>query len=354
MESKPTVLGTGLIALDAVVSYGAYDTARYWAGGTCGNVLAILSYLGWNAFPVARFNGDRASQHIRADLEQWGVRFDFVNLSPSGHAPIIVQNIRRNDRGEVKHSFSWTCPVCTATLPRYRPVHASAARAIASNIERPSVFFLDRVSRGSLLLAKESIQRGAVVVFEPSSIGDRSLFLEALNLAHVVKYSSDRLGHACNLIEGIECLLQIETLGKAGLRYQSRLKQCSTRGWVMVPGYAIPGVRDTAGAGDWTTAGLIDCFARLGFADLDTATPEDLQHGLAYSQALAAWSCLFEGPRGAMYAVGRETFLSTVASIYSKEFERAPTTTPPVISSSVSFELVCPACASGRAATPEG
>ena len=48
---KPTVVGTGLVALDVVVSG---DDVKYFAGGTCGNVLTCLSYLGWDAKPVAR------------------------------------------------------------------------------------------------------------------------------------------------------------------------------------------------------------------------------------------------------------------------------------------------------------
>lgn len=41
------------------------------------------------------------------------------------------------------------------------------------------VFFFDRVSRGALQLAKASSERGAVVVFEPSGVGDPNLFREA-------------------------------------------------------------------------------------------------------------------------------------------------------------------------------
>jgi len=52
-HSKPTAWGIGLIALDLILD-GGDPKPRLSAGGTCGNVMAILSRLGWNAVPVAR------------------------------------------------------------------------------------------------------------------------------------------------------------------------------------------------------------------------------------------------------------------------------------------------------------
>ena len=55
-SSNPTVYGTGLVALDIVIGSDANESAYHWAGGTCGNVLTILSYLNWTSFPIARLN----------------------------------------------------------------------------------------------------------------------------------------------------------------------------------------------------------------------------------------------------------------------------------------------------------
>ena len=57
---QPKVFGTGLIALDLVIGPDPESPVRSWAGGTCGNVLSILSFLGWDAYPIARMNGDPA------------------------------------------------------------------------------------------------------------------------------------------------------------------------------------------------------------------------------------------------------------------------------------------------------
>jgi fructokinase len=191
-----------LIALDVILSADPTIEPFFAAGGTCGNVLAALSYFGWDAFPVARLNGDAASELVRADLSRWNVSLDFATQTPSAETPIIVQTIRRNRRGHPIHRFSLTCPACGAWFPPYRPVTAKAAEEVIDSVcgasrsaFSPRVFFLDRVSRGALLLAEAFAAQGAVVVFEPIGVGDSTLFKEALACAHVVKYSHQRLPH---------------------------------------------------------------------------------------------------------------------------------------------------------------
>ena len=85
---RPSVVGTGLIALDVVIEAGAKRDPWLWTGGTCGNVLAIMSYLGWQAFPVARLNGDAAARCVEDDLVRWGVRLEHAKTEPGSRTPI--------------------------------------------------------------------------------------------------------------------------------------------------------------------------------------------------------------------------------------------------------------------------
>ena len=89
---------------------------------------------------------------------------------------------------------------------------------------RVRCFFFDRVSRGTLNLARASAESGALVVFEPSGVGEPRLFREAWSIAHVVKYSNDPLRDIADLHLGESerngLLLEIETLGSDGLRYR--------------------------------------------------------------------------------------------------------------------------------------
>ncbi len=123
---SPKVFGIGLIALDLVTGIDPESPIRSWAGGTCGNVLSILAYLGWDAFPIARMNGDAASQRVRVDMERWGVHLDFTACGPTSHTPIIIQEIRRGRDGSPTHRFSWSCPRCGRWLPGFKAVTLGA------------------------------------------------------------------------------------------------------------------------------------------------------------------------------------------------------------------------------------
>lgn len=107
---RPSVFGTGLIALDLVVSADPAIPVRSWAGGTCGNVLTILAFLGWSAYPIARMNGNAASRRVKADLKKWGVHLDFAACGPTTHTPIIVQVIRRDREGAPTHQLLLVLP----------------------------------------------------------------------------------------------------------------------------------------------------------------------------------------------------------------------------------------------------
>src|ERR1700694_3242898 len=112
---------------------------------------------------------------------------------PGCNTPIVVQRIKRKTDGKFSHRFTWTCPTCGAWLPGYAAVHTRAAQTVIEARKKPNVFFFDRVSRGAITWAKASAQNGALVVFEPSSVGDPRLFQEAISCAHILKYSYERL-----------------------------------------------------------------------------------------------------------------------------------------------------------------
>ncbi len=116
---RPGVAGMGLIALDGVISEGSEP--GYFAGGTCGNVLAILGYLGWHCVPISRHKHDQASEIIRADLGKWGVDLSFFHLEPLVDTPIVVERLEKGVSGIPYHRFSFYCPVCNRRYPRFNP-----------------------------------------------------------------------------------------------------------------------------------------------------------------------------------------------------------------------------------------
>ena len=319
VAQAPVAVGMGLVALDIVFTADDDSPPRSYAGGTCGNVLTILSYLGWRSFPISRLRNDKAGKRLVQDLHQWGVSTKFVSQTSDGSTPVIVQRIKRSSSGVPRHSFSWRCPSCGAYLPGYKPVLAAQIETAALGVPNGDVFFFDRVSRATLLMATISRKRGAVVFFEPASVGDPALFKEAWAVSHVVKYSHERLSEMAELGLGhakySNVLLEIETVGAEGLRYRSWLPTAATKGWVSVEPFSAPDAKDTSGAGDWFTAGVLNSLSRKGAVGLAKSTRIQLNSAIENGQALAAWNCRFEGARRRMYEVSRAELESAVKQI---------------------------------------
>ena len=340
---RPKAFGTGLIALDVLVGPDPEIPVRCWAGGTCGNVLSILAYLGWDAYPIARMNGDVASERVLSDMGQWGVYLDWVDCAPTANTPIVVQNLKRRRDGLPEHRFSWFCPKCGEWLPSFRAITIDAVEKIKPDLVDASVFFLDRLSRANLTLAAEASANGAVVVFEPSSKSSDKMMGEAIALAHVIKYAEDRLTG----IDGISAdhsavLLEVQTLGEQGLRYRHRLGGGLSE-WMYLEALHTPRFTDSCGSGDWCTAGLIAKTTANGQRGLWRAGVSGVRTALLYGQALAAWNCSFEGARGGMYTVTKPEFESQVMSLSRGEVDSMKDS--PVRDKWMEFEA-CPSCPS--------
>jgi hypothetical protein len=293
---RPQVLGLGLIALDVVLSEAV--PPRYFAGGTCGNVLAILAFLGWNSVGVARIGNDRAAQVVRTDLERWGVDLSLLGLSPTAKTPIIIQRIRKDRLGIPYHTFSWHCPGCGNHLPSFQPVPAKSIEPVKPQLKNTNVLFVDRASPSSVALARLAIEQDMIVFFEPASISEDGNFRAMLDCASIIKYSHDRIDEIET--SGPRLLLEVQTMGRGGLRFRSRLGDFGRR-WHHLDAHKVSTLVDSAGAGDWMSAGLICSACVGGYRRLSDVSRTGLLNALSLGQALASWNCGFSGARGGMY-----------------------------------------------------
>lgn len=344
--SSPVVVGTGFIALDIVITEGREQSPRTWAGGTCGNVLAILAYLGWRAYPVSSLGTDAGAERIIADLTKIGVNARFIRKDSGRRTPVVIERIRHVTGRAPRPQFVWTCPGCGAWLPGYQPVLVKDMEPVVASMPDPVVFFFDRVSRGALNLAAAAAKRGALIVFEPSGVRDERLFREALALSHVLKYSHKRLsGIGERLGNGVP-LLEIETLGDEGLRYRFRDRPAS-HGWRLMDAYSVGEVRDTVGAGDWCTAGVVHALVVRGAVDLMNASEADVESALRLGQALAALTCAYEGARGGMYAMDKRGFRASIKKILDGGSPNCLVERPDPSLLEL-WKAVCPACGPER------
>jgi sugar/nucleoside kinase (ribokinase family) len=303
-------VGTGFLPLDLVYRDDNPSKLKAYAGGTCGNVLVILAFLGWDVYPVARHNDSPLGRMIRDDLKLWGAHLDFMSVEPTALPPAVVQRVFAKPRSGKTHSFAWVCPGCGAPLPSFKPVLSKSVLEISDSLPKMQVFFFDRVSRAALDLAKKCAETGGIVVFEPSMIGEPRLFSEAINMSHVFKYSQDRISDVHEVRGSAEPLIEIETLGSAGLRYRRR-----GRVWKEVDAFSIRRTVDTSGAGDWCTAGILHVLCQDGVHGLQRATDQDALSAVRLGQAMAAWTCQFEGARGGMYGVSWANWKKEVTEI---------------------------------------
>lgn len=173
------------------------------------------------------------------------------------------------------------------------------------------------ISPAALRIAAWAKEKGALIVFEPSSIGDERQFQRAVDLCPVLKFSRDRLGHLRDLREAQSPKIIIDTRAEEGLRVRWRGH------WSELPAFHTPRFLDGAGAGDWTSAGLIHHLRTSGANGIDTLQKPRLLAALRVGQALAAINCGFEGARGAMMAMTRAQLAKRLTTLAAKNPEVA-------------------------------
>lgn len=329
--STTRCVGTGFVALDIIRSALDATTTleRRHAGGSCGNILAILSYLGLNASAVGRIGIDNAGDELLADLRSCKVDVRFLITEPGRRTPIIIQETYTDGRGRARHRFSRACPVCGATMPGYRPLLVADVPEVAATLPPYNLFFFDRVAAGTLDLARRSRRQGALVVFEPSGIKNEALFLECLRVSHVLKYSHERLSGLEDLSGSVKLPLEIETLATEGLRFRVR-RSGQVAAWQHLPALPALSIRDSAGSGDWCTAGFLASIVAHG--ENRIASIEDTKvvvEGLRFGQALAALNCSYDGARGLMYAMSRAGAMKAAQQLLTRGIPTLPANVSP-------------------------
>jgi fructokinase len=293
VQGKPTrsVIAAGYLPLD-IVSY----QKRVWhaAGGTAGNVAAILGFLGWDAFVVADVGEDLAGFRVRRDLQKANVKTKYIRRVRGVNTPRLIHRIEPGG-----HGYRFSCPTCGQRFPTSRPLRIDRALELTAAIRQaPDVFFLDRLNAGTLLLAEYFHSNGSRVVFEPSRPSRPELLERIAPIAEVIKYADDRLV-ALDLQPARPRRAEIVTAGPQGARYR-----IDEGRWHQSPAFAYP-VVDAGGAGDWTTAGLVHALP----SGTDPLTVSALGDALRWAQALAAVSCGSPGARGLAKQQSVETVL---------------------------------------------
>ena len=321
---SPVCVGTGLIALDVVISSISDTSTQFLAGGSCGNVLTILSFFGWSTFPIARLNNNVAAELLLDDLKKWKVNEDLLSINETGSTPIIIHRILKDRQGVAKHRFEFKNPEDGKYLPSYKPFLAKSVSSILEKESNSNVFFFDRINRGAIELAKGYKKRNSIIFFEPSSAKDIKGFFECMEIANVVKFSEERIPDYEKFFPVAKAELEVQTLGSKGLKFRRK----NDMDWYTLDGYSIDDVVDAAGAGDWCTAGIIfNLFKKKN--EIENLEISEIIHSLQFGQILSALNCTYEGARGLMYNVDRNFLFNFINYIISSNIRNIDKRTSP-------------------------
>jgi len=311
IDDKIRVLGTGLLALDIVLNGSKKTKPKLLAGGSFGNVITILSYLGLETYPIARLAANKTTNFILDDIKHWKVNTKLIFKEEKGSTPIIIHRILKDKQGIPRHKFEFRNPINGNWLPSFRPFLAKNIQTIENSIPKSQLFYFDRVSRSSIDLAKLAKKNGALVYFEPSSYKDSKQFHECLDISDIIKYSKDRIKNYRTLFPKTNATLEIETDGAQGVNYRFKSSK-----WKPLRPFYLEDIIDAAGAGDWCSAGIMKTIA--GNGDLKKQTSRQIESAINFGQAQGAINCLFEGARGAMYNLKLESFIKLTEQLISK------------------------------------
>lgn len=316
------IAGAGLFAVDVIVRLDG-STAQPSPGGSAGNVLSILGALGWTAVPIGATGDDAAARVLSDAFDQLGADLSLFRRSKHRCTPIIYQH-QLGAGADGTHRFAFACPLCGE---RRRPEWDGEHSLFSEDEVLPSVgvFFLDRATELGVALAQRYANQGALVVFEPSSRSDDAeLFHRALRAAHIVKYADERIDEL-PYDSTIGPIVEIQTRGGKGLRFRAPSLDGT---WLTMGAYALPFVRDTSGAGDWCTAGLIYELFRLG-GPAKLGDYSALVRALAFGQALASLNCLTEGARGLLGAWPSQKILRSAKDLSGRRLHSLMTDKAP-------------------------
>jgi len=285
-------VGAGLISLDVLIWDGQKVPVSYYVGGTCGNVMMILSYMGWEAYPIARLDETKDAKRVLDDMKIHNVHTDFVSTQ-DGKTPVIVQRNFINKDGIPTHKFESRNNMGRFYLD-FKSLTLKQANEVIEKMDFvPNVFFFDRVSPAIQRLAEAFKEKGSVIFFEPSSRGgDVKRFNQCVEVADIIKFSDQRIKDI-EQFDGYKDKLFIQTQGAKGLSY--RLNS----GWKHLEPVANDKVVDTAGAGDWTAAAIINELFKSR-KDLSGLKDAEIEKVLNEAQKVGAQSCSYEGARGMM------------------------------------------------------
>ena len=302
---KKTIIGSGIYNLDTIVvrDYPEWPRLRPFAdnvvleevGGTCGNVMSILAWLGWDAKPLACLDDSPEGMKITKDLKRYGCDCCYVTNTPCGGTTLLRCTHKKD--GEGKHMMSVRAGSPGGSrFPKRRFLRArdEAPVFLEALDEAPAVFFFDDTAAGNRLIARGLKERGSLIYFEPSRVVSNA-DLEAVGISDIIKFSEENIPDM-SFADAYEDKFFIQTMGAEGVRFK-----LGNQPWVTLPGVQAKSVVDTEGAGDWFSSVLINELAERRLMSMDVLSREGLLSAIGKAMEIAAESIGHMGSKGLIH-----------------------------------------------------
>jgi len=298
MKNNLSVLGTGLVCLD-IIYYK--DNQQVSNGGTCANVLSVLSQIGWESWVLKPKYDDPWDGFIESNLNTLGVNiinYKFVKRE----CPRVIEEL--NDEN---HFFNTVCPMCNKKILNLPRFGIKNFNEINGDFGKIDVFYHDRVSDGIREIVKTMHQQNKLVFYEPNTARNPNLLIKDSLNAEIVKFSLKNVSIKIadeirtRAIYGNTKVIII-TDGENGLLFSYLTSGNRMSSWQKVDAFRSVKIIDAAGAGDWLSAGFIDRLTASwdlskGYLD-ENLLVASITNGIEYAKL----SCKTIGAQGVFYS----------------------------------------------------
>lgn len=306
MKTKPIVIGSGQYNYDIIKlreypeGFAAGKRNKYTertlfeeVGGTCGNVMCMLSQLGWDARPQVKLDKNEGEK-LKDSLINYGCDTRHVSLVDKGGFSGLMCTHRKNrNSGEHELGLRGFGP----NGSQFRKITELRARdevpAFLDTIDEiPDVYFFDHNEAGPRKIAEELNKRGSLIYYECENNRDWNKFIKSVEVADIVKFSDENVPDLtfCN---DYKDKLFIQTQGSKGMRF-------SLKGgdWKQVQPVPVENVVDWEGCGDTVSAVFLNELYKLGLPKVSELTEEQVLEALNVAAEKSALNTQYYGSKG--------------------------------------------------------
>lgn len=264
-------------------------------GGTAANVLTVLSQLGFETkLLTAEYSGEIEDWYKHA-LQIRHI-FPVYFQKSKKNLSVVIENV---DPINNVHFFRTSCLRCKNNLINVILPSDEKTRKLMPEINDCNLLFYDRFSSGINYLA--NINKEGWNMYEPNGFRMYSNLLSGCQLSDIIKFSAARISEG--ICEQLLCDLRdsrakivIVTMGQKGLKFTVKYHD-DWGDWNYLPSINSNNVLDTAGAGDWLTAGfLYELLSK--YPEVQNISQVKLIQMLKKAQVLATEACGFIGAQG--------------------------------------------------------